>query len=273
MRFSSNSQRKAVFANINKFAAAPIDIEGYTGSSVIAYPGDNVDWRGNPVELRPTVHVSGEPSYSPVIKGDTVILAGEDYKRGILEKLAKEKAGIDYQHIQLAEPENRELVSTIAGAERFVGMPVYSIPAKKELIPGGLSSGRPDSDFDPEQIAMGIEVEKEHVIKFTDKGNVRKFKDSDLEKAKEITKDHLAEIPDYYSRLEQLEEGAKEEGVFIDVIEQKKETSGEFSRASDELKVGGRFVGIRNNMEIWVKDGKEFGITPGKKVIDLSYLH
>jgi hypothetical protein len=95
------------------------------------------------------------------------------------------------------------------------------IPAQKELIPGGYASGRPDSDFDPEQLAMGIEVEKEHVIKFTDKGNVRKFKDSDLDKAKEIAKDHLAEIPDYYSRLDAMEEGSKEDGVYIDVVAEK----------------------------------------------------
>jgi len=40
-------------------------------------------------------------------------------------------------------------------------------------------------------------------------------------------KDHLAEIPDYYDRLEEMEDGAKEDGAFIDVEALKK--SGEFA--------------------------------------------
>jgi hypothetical protein len=99
---------------------------------------------------------------------------------------------------------------------------LFSVNQQKELIPGGLASGRPDDDFCPVQLEKGIEVEKEHVIKFTDKGNVKKFKDTDLAKAKEIAKDHLAEIPDYYDRLEAMEEGAKGDGVFIDVVADKK---------------------------------------------------
>ena len=49
----------------------------------------------------------------------------------------------------------------------------------------------PDEEFDPTQLAMGIEVEYEH----TD--------DPDL--AKEIAKDHLAECKDYYTRLKEME--------------------------------------------------------------------
>jgi hypothetical protein len=53
----------------------------------------------------------------------------------------------------------------------------------------------PDEKFDSQQLAMGIEVEKEH----TDHPHI----------AKEIAKDHLAEIPDYYTRLKKMEDEGK----------------------------------------------------------------
>jgi len=59
----------------------------------------------------------------------------------------------------------------------------------------GISKNKPDSDFDPTELKMGIEVEKEHV--------------PNLEIAKEIAKDHLAEIPDYYTRLKKMEKQAE----------------------------------------------------------------
>lgn len=55
----------------------------------------------------------------------------------------------------------------------------------------------PDSQFNPAQLKMGIEVEYEH---------------TDCQKlAKEIAKDHLVEIKDYYTRLLKMENDAKEE--------------------------------------------------------------
>lgn len=58
---------------------------------------------------------------------------------------------------------------------------------------------RPDSDFDAEQIKMGIQVEREHT--------------DDLNEAKAIAKDHLAEISDYYTRLKGMERQADKEGT------------------------------------------------------------
>lgn len=52
-------------------------------------------------------------------------------------------------------------------------------------------------DVDPDELAMGIQVEYEHT------GN------KDL--ARKITLDHLAEIPDYYTRLKKMEDRAKKE--------------------------------------------------------------
>ena len=48
-----------------------------------------------------------------------------------------------------------------------------------------------DSKFDKNELAMGIEVEKEHT--------------SNTIIAKLIAKDHLSEFPDYYTRLKKME--------------------------------------------------------------------
>lgn len=65
-----------------------------------------------------------------------------------------------------------------------------------DKIPGGKADNSIPSDFNQKELAMGIEVEKEH----TD--------NEDL--AREIAMDHLKEIPDYYTRLKKME---KEAGI------------------------------------------------------------
>lgn len=49
----------------------------------------------------------------------------------------------------------------------------------------------PDDKFDADELKKGIEVEHEH----TDDSNISQL----------IAKDHLAELPDYYTRLEKME--------------------------------------------------------------------
>lgn len=65
----------------------------------------------------------------------------------------------------------------------------------EDFFRDGLSRNLPDQYFDQNQLLKGIEVEFEHT------------QNSDL--AKKIAKDHLVEIPDYYNRLERMEEKAK----------------------------------------------------------------
>jgi len=82
----------------------------------------------------------------------------------------------------------------------------YKLAAKeKELLPGGLSTNEPDSKYNKEQIEIGTEVERfEHTDnKDTPRNN---------QLGKEIAKDHLEEIPDYYTYLKEMEELAEEEG-------------------------------------------------------------
>jgi hypothetical protein len=62
----------------------------------------------------------------------------------------------------------------------------------QKALPGGKGEGRDPSEFDPEQVAMGIEVELEHT--------------SDREVALEICLDHLTEDPLYYTHLKEMED-------------------------------------------------------------------
>jgi len=69
-----------------------------------------------------------------------------------------------------------------------------------EKLKGGRADGKPDSKYDKKQIEKGIKVEREH--------------SPDEEIRKEISLDHLEEIPDYYDRLDEMEEDAKKEKKF-----------------------------------------------------------
>lgn len=64
-----------------------------------------------------------------------------------------------------------------------------------EQIPGGRAQGKSPSDFDSKELATGVKVEQEHT--------------KDKATALEIAMDHLAEIPDYYTRLLKMEDAAK----------------------------------------------------------------
>jgi hypothetical protein len=66
--------------------------------------------------------------------------------------------------------------------------------------PFGTEDPRPDSDYDPEQLRMGIKVEQEHTSHMP--------KAQAIKAAKRIAKDHLDERGDYYTRLEHVEEGS-----------------------------------------------------------------
>lgn len=61
----------------------------------------------------------------------------------------------------------------------------------EEKLKGGTADNRPDSDFDEEQLKIGIEHEREHT------------ENDDI--AKEIAKDHLSEDPNYYRKIEKIE--------------------------------------------------------------------
>jgi hypothetical protein len=75
----------------------------------------------------------------------------------------------------------------------------YGIDIKefRDQLKGGKSDGKDITKYDLKQILLGIKIEQEHT--------------SNRMIALEITMDHLEEIPDYYTRLIEMEEEAEEE--------------------------------------------------------------
>jgi len=71
--------------------------------------------------------------------------------------------------------------------------------ASSDVIPGGLSAGRGDEEFDPQSLLDGKMVEREHT--------------DDRDVAKEIAKDHLTEDPAYYEKLKMVESRTAGEGT------------------------------------------------------------
>jgi len=69
----------------------------------------------------------------------------------------------------------------------------------KQKLKGGRADAKQITDFDLDQLIMGIKVEQEHTT--------NKYL------ALEITTDHLAEFPDYYTRLHEMEETAEQEAA------------------------------------------------------------
>ena len=85
----------------------------------------------------------------------------------------------------------------------------YGIDIKdfKDQLKGGRSDGKDITKYDVKQILLGIKIEQEHT--------------TNKMIALEITMDHLEEIPDYYTRLIEMEEEAEEEMEDIKVVPKK----------------------------------------------------
>jgi len=75
----------------------------------------------------------------------------------------------------------------------------YGIDIKefKDQLKGGKADGKDITKYDLKQILMGIKIEQEHT--------------TNKMIALEITTDHLEKIPDYYTRLQEMEEEAEED--------------------------------------------------------------
>jgi tRNA nucleotidyltransferase/poly(A) polymerase/2'-5' RNA ligase len=81
----------------------------------------------------------------------------------------------------------------------------YRTAADKGKIPGGFAEKekKKPSDFDPDELKMGIEVEMEHLV-----GGGHSDEEARA-MAEEIAMDHLTEIRDYYTRLKAMEAEAE----------------------------------------------------------------
>ena len=94
------------------------------------------------------------------------------------ELAAMEEEGKD----AMQEPETPEQEAMIKKAEEM----------DEEGDGPGLHRHVSDNDFDRKELLMGIEVEYEHT--------------EDMEISKQLSKDHLSEIPDYYTRLHAMQD-------------------------------------------------------------------
>lgn len=85
----------------------------------------------------------------------------------------------------------------------------YGIDIKdfKDQLKGGKADGKDITKYDLKQILLGIKIEQEHT--------------TNKMIALEITMDHLDEIPDYYTRLIEMEEEAEEEMEDVKVVPKK----------------------------------------------------
>ena len=116
--------------------------------------------------------------------------------------------GKQYQHVAVyagdhkvwqvpewgATPEKKNLADVVKEWDQPRKYLKGGIMKKADLIPHGRADNQPDANFDSEELAKGVKVELEH----TD--------NKDL--AKEIAKDHLSEMPDYYTKLIEMEKNA-----------------------------------------------------------------
>lgn len=71
---------------------------------------------------------------------------------------------------------------------------------KDNPIKGGV--GDCYDEYDPVEMEMGIAVEMEHI------GKSDLSEDEKIAIARDIARDHLKEIPDYYTRLKKMEKSA-----------------------------------------------------------------
>jgi hypothetical protein len=91
------------------------------------------------------------------------------------------------------------------------------------------------------QLAKGIKAEKEHT--------------TDMLVAKEIALDHLNELPDYYDRLEKMEE-SRQFGIYRKSKAQLDSDDGHTAAASAQVKRGGKHLTFKNKKEAdkWVEN-------------------
>jgi hypothetical protein len=114
-----------------------------------------------------------------------------------------------------------------------------------DLLPGGLADDRPDSDFDPEALADGVEHETEHT--------------SNPAIAKEIAEDHLVEDGDYYEKIEQVEKQALSPKALLGVAQNfaRKVNAGTWQPSAVAQRLGitspaARMTRLMNTTEKWI---------------------
>lgn len=103
------------------------------------------------------------------------------------------------QEVKRIDPDAYASVVNLVGGLIELSREVSSKTMKKsDLISGGLADDKVPSEFDPEALAIGTQIELEHT--------------KDPSVAREIAMDHLSEDPNYYDlEKDMLEQSSKEE--------------------------------------------------------------
>jgi len=139
-----------------------------------------------PYDYVPNPQESTEPIVSP--ESPMPIPKGKVKKTAALLQMVAKTELTKHGLLKTSKEDNKPLIRK--KVEEFLRK--YST----DLITGGLADGKPKSEYDPKQLAMGQKVEKEHT--------------TDLRKATEIAEDHLEEFPNYYTALDRMEKSLEE---------------------------------------------------------------
>jgi len=123
------------------------------------------------------------PNYMQSLKSVLRPVPGvtQDFEKEVIEFLKKNQSP--------SEQDVHEFAARIGVPTPAVRRVLYRLASS--FLSVGKHRHVPDSEYDAHQLAMGQKVELEHT--------------DDPAVAKEIAKDHLAECPDYYTRLEIME--------------------------------------------------------------------
>ena len=144
-----------------------------------------------------------------------------------------------------------------------------------EALPGGKARGKKPSDFDAGELAAGVKVEQEHLV-----GNGYSKQERD-DIAREVAMDHLAEIPDYYTRLDKMESEAgvkhargndKKASEVSRVFRSRKPFTGFRPEAQKEpsFKPGGLWYSCGSSWDDWCRTEMPSGITGAPYVYQIE---
>lgn len=138
-------------------------------------------------------------NYAPYVEptDTTTFFTVDATKKGEVKVIYGDKLVCSCNDVKSAFDESYNYLNKIAGLEvssTNTDTSKEDIDFNKELMEAGESKGEKEK-VNKEQLEMGKEVEKEHT--------------TNPEIAEKITRDHLAEIPDYYTHLKEMEDNAK----------------------------------------------------------------
>lgn len=132
----------------------------------------------------------GEQAKNAKGTSESVFEADEEYKAKVVAKGIEKKEDAD----KLAAEKKGQVIADEADNTKFAVVVKESDENVQEILSKEAEDDeRPDENYDISQLKMGTEVEMEHT--------------DNVEVAKKIAKDHLDEMPDYYTKLKRMEAG------------------------------------------------------------------